>query len=57
MAVNLDDVDFSWQVARYFETNFGFANGWLGPDFHEFFPPKRVNNNLHHERTFTLGPE
>ena len=32
--VNLDDVDFGWQVARYFETDFGFANGWLGPNLH-----------------------
>lgn len=41
-AVDLDDVDFGWQVARYFKTDFGFANGWLGPDLHEFFLQKSV---------------
>ena len=35
--VNLDDVDFSWQVARHFETDFLFAYGRLGPDLHNCF--------------------
>lgn len=32
--INLDDVDFGWQVARDFETNFLLADGRLGPNLH-----------------------
>jgi hypothetical protein len=30
----LDDVDFCWQVAGDFETDFLLADGRLGPDLH-----------------------
>jgi hypothetical protein len=32
---SLDHVDFSWEIAGNFEADFGFANGWLGPDLHD----------------------
>ena len=35
--INLDDVDFSWQVARNFETDFLLAHGRLGPNLHDSF--------------------
>jgi hypothetical protein len=33
---HLDDVDFSWEIARNFETNFLLAHGRLCPNLHSF---------------------
>ena len=41
----LDNVDFCREVARDFETDFLFANGWLGPDLHV------VSSNLLNEKS------
>jgi hypothetical protein len=45
-AVELDHVDFSWEVARDFQTNFGFANFRLHPGLHDVSPQNSDHREL-----------